>query len=275
MTLRRYLFAAYIDLRLFLTGKSEKDLPPLRLRDVGWGDFRAIGEEMAALLQRNGLRAGDRVLDIGCGVGRVAIPLTRFLTGSYEGFDIVRRWVRWCSRHITKRHPNFRFTHANIYNSHYNRRGVAASTFRFPYDDASFDFAFATSVFTHLDLDAARHYLAEAHRVLRPGGRLVATFFFTDGVREGAALDFKVDRGEYRLLDERDPDWAIAFDPRALDFSQWESHTITPGAWRGLGGETYQDVVVLRSAATRSSSDDRPAAWRDRASPRNRSAPQS
>jgi SAM-dependent methyltransferase len=247
--LRRYLFAAYIDLRLFVTGKAERDLPPLRLRDVGQGDFRAIGDGLASLLVRHGLGSDHRVLDIGCGVGRVAIPLTRVLSsrGSYEGLDIVKRWIRWCRRNITSRHPNFRFTHASIYNSHYNRSGVPAAEFRFPYDDASFDFAFATSVFTHLDIDAAKHYLREAHRVLKPGGVLVATFFLWDDAVTNPALDFKVDRGQYRLLDEHDPDWAIAFDSRILDTllppAGWRDRTIAHGRWRGAAEGEFQDVV--------------------------------
>ncbi len=239
-----YLHAAYIDLRLFLTGKREKDLPPLRLRDVGGGDFRRIGEELAAMLIRHGLKPEHRVLDVGCGVGRVALPLTRSITtGSYDGFDIVKRWIRWCRRHITPAHPNFRFTHANVYNSHYNRRGVPAAQFRFPYDDASFDFVFATSVFTHLDPAAARNYLREAQRVLRPGGTLLATFFLIDEDLAGAALDFKIDRGDHRLLSVSDPDWAVAFDFRTLA-DLLPNCAIEKGAWRNRGGEQFQDVVV-------------------------------
>ena len=240
-----YLHAAYIDLRLWLTGKAEKDLPPLRLRDVGGGDFRKIGEDLAALLIRHGLKQEHRVLDIGCGVGRVALPLTRYLTsGTYDGFDIVKRWIRWCRRKITSKHPNFRFMHANVYNSHYNRRGIAESQFRFPYPDAAFDFAFATSVFTHLDPEAARNYLREAQRVLRPNGTLLATFFIIDEDLDQPALDFKVDRGDHRLLSESDPDWAIAFNPSIFD--GFPPYTIEKGAWRNQGGEQFQDVVVVR-----------------------------
>jgi SAM-dependent methyltransferase len=245
--LRRYLHAAYIDLRLFLSGKSEKGLPPLRLRDVGQGDFRAIGESLAAMLVRHGLRASHRVLDIGSGVGRVAIPLTKVLTGgSYDGLDIVPSWVRWCRRNITPSHPRFRFTLANVFNSHYNRRGVPPASFRFPYDDAAFDFAFATSLFTHLGVDDARHYLREVHRVLRPGGRLVATFFLL-GSEKTRALEFRVNRGSHRLLDEADPDWGIAFDESFLDElfppSQWRDRLVETGGWRGGTGDQWQDVV--------------------------------
>lgn len=43
------------------------------------------------------------------------------------------------------------------------------------YADRSFDFVYALSIFTHLDADSQRAWLAEMARVLRPGG----CFFFT------------------------------------------------------------------------------------------------
>src|SRR5512132_200266 len=104
-----YLKAAHIDFRLWLTGKGDPELPPLRMRFVGMGDFRAIGEELLNLLVHYGsLRRTDRVLDIGCGIGRVAIPLTRYLepTATYDGFDVVKRGIDWCRSHITPKHPN-------------------------------------------------------------------------------------------------------------------------------------------------------------------------
>src|SRR5262249_42745118 len=140
----RYLRGVLDDARLFVTGRRDSELPPNRLRFVGAGDFRAVGDEMVKLLTIvGGLQPDDRVLDIGCGVGRVPLPLTRVLTATYDGFDVVKSAVRWCERNITPRPPSFRFHHANLYNSFYNRRGVSASRYRFPFDDASFDFAFA------------------------------------------------------------------------------------------------------------------------------------
>ena len=113
------------------------------------------------------------------GIGRVAIPLTQYLDKDvcYEGFDIVSSGIEWCQEKITWRYPNFHFELVDLHNSYYNPSGTAsASDFRFPYEDGSFDFAFSTSVFTHMLPADVEHYLAEASRVLRLGGRLLATF---------------------------------------------------------------------------------------------------
>lgn len=242
----QYLRGALAD----LTGPRDPDLPPKRLRFVGAGDFRAVGDEMVNLLTTVGeLRASDRVLDIGCGVGRVALPLTRVLTSTYDGFDVVRSAIRWCQRNITPSHPNFRFTHANLYNSFYRRRGVHASQYRFPYDESSFDFAFATSVFTHLDVDSTRNYLNEAHRVLRPGGGLLATFFIL-GAGHVPGFDFAHRRDGYALLDPKNPEAAIAFDADFLRTlapeSQWRVVRFERGAWTGReDAPTFQDTAVL------------------------------
>jgi len=246
----RYLRGALSDLRLFVTGKRDPKLPPLRLRFVGAGDFRAVGDEIVNLLTTvGGLLPNDRVLDIGCGVGRVALPLTKQLTSTYDGFDVVKSAVRWCQRNITPRYPNFRFRHANLYNAFYNRRGVDAAHFRFPYDDASFDFAFATSVFTHLRTDSTSNYLNEAHRVLRIGGRLLATFFVL-GAGALPGFEFQHRYDGYALLDPKMPEGAIAYDADLLlklaPPEKWRVVRFERGAWTGrTDAPTFQDTAVL------------------------------
>ena len=137
----RFVRAAYVDARLLLTGKSERGIPPLRLRFVGSGDFRAVGEHLLWLAETRGhLKPDSRILDIGCGSGRFALPLTKLLAGGeYEGFDVVAAATRWCTRNITRQHPNFHFTHVSLRNSDYSVRGGAASRFVFPNRDSYFD----------------------------------------------------------------------------------------------------------------------------------------
>src|SRR5437867_6142389 len=54
--------------------------------------FARSGETLVErLVELGGLRPDSKVLDVGCGIGRLAVPLTRHLgeTGSYDGLDIV------------------------------------------------------------------------------------------------------------------------------------------------------------------------------------------
>jgi SAM-dependent methyltransferase len=251
--------AALVDARLWIRGKRDRELPPMRLRFVGVGDFRAVGEELKDLLIRFGLKPTDRVLDIGSGVGRVAIPLTHYLDagGRYDGFDIVRRGITWCRRHITRHHPNFRFHHVRVRSSEYRERGTSASGFRFPFEDASFDFAFATSLFTHLVLAETRQYLRESVRVLAPGGRLVATFFLlNDHAREAlphldAHYRFPIEQPPLRLADASNPAAGVAIDEEVLigliREAGFTAHEIHYGKWTARpDGVTFQDLVICQ-----------------------------
>jgi len=66
--------------------------------------------------------------------------------------------------------------HLDVRNAHYNPGGtLSPDEALFPADDASIDVAFGASIFTHLLEPAARHYLAETARCLRPGGVLLAS----------------------------------------------------------------------------------------------------
>ena len=63
------------------TAKSGVPYPPQSIRDsVGAGDFVAIGNKWKEFFVTSaGLLPEHRVLDVGCGIGRMAIPLTEVL----------------------------------------------------------------------------------------------------------------------------------------------------------------------------------------------------
>jgi SAM-dependent methyltransferase len=209
--------------------------------------------------QLGGLEAEDDVLDVGSGIGRIAVGLTDYLQGRYEGFDVVGKGVEWSQREITPRYPNFHFQRADVFNKRYNRGGRwRANEYRFPYDDDSFDFAILTSVFTHLLPADAEHYLHEVGRVLRPDGTCFGTFFLLDdetrrSITEGRSTpSFHIEGDGYRTIRKGNPEAAVA--QPLTDVRRWfeaaglPNITIHPGSWSGRPDWTsYQDIVIARS----------------------------
>ena len=167
-----------------LKGTRDKNYPPKRLNFVGSSEFKKVGAEFLEHFQKvGGLKPSDSVLDIGSGIGRIALPLTTYLNddANYFGYDIDKRGVTWCQKNITPKHPNFHFDYVDIYNKYYNKKGsIKSEEFVFPYADESFDFIFATSVFTHMLPAEVRQYFKEIRRVLKKDGTLFITFFSID-----------------------------------------------------------------------------------------------
>lgn len=235
-------------------------LPPPEDRErVGGGDFAAIGREFLGHLRAiAGLRPEESVLDAGCGYGRTAAPLTAYLDaeGRYAGFDVSRPAVDWCVREISSRFGRFRFDWADVHNGRYHPRGkVRASDYVFPYPDASFDVALSASVFTHMLPRDMEHYVAELARVLRPGGRCLATYFLLGGGARGrvpAGLDFRYAAAGCALIDPTRPEAAVAYEEGSLrvifarhGFALQEP--VRYGSWSGRRPFTsYQDIVLLR-----------------------------
>gem|GEM_PF-7029341 len=95
---------------------------------VGDGDFRAVGAEFLGHFIRKGRLAPDaRVLDIGSGIGRMAVPLTQYLDTAkarYAGIDPVANGVNWCKQNIGAAYPNFEFRHLDIAHALYNPKGA-------------------------------------------------------------------------------------------------------------------------------------------------------
>lgn len=242
-------------------GRRGPMVPPARLsRFVGSGDFREIGEVyLRCFIELGGLRPTDRVLDVGCGIGRMAVPLTGHLTtGSYDGFDIVPVAIKWCARHITPRYPSFRFHLADLCNTAYHPEGrYRAADYRFPFADASFDFVLLVSVLTHLLPREATNYLHEVTRVLRPGGRCFMTWFLLDEeslqqIRAGTSLVAFFPSGEEGCMvaDPRNPGDVTAHSEAAVralsqDCGLLLQEPVHYGSWRGRERAlTHQDILI-------------------------------
>jgi hypothetical protein len=110
----------------------------------------------------------------------------------------------------------------------------------------------ATSLFTHLLPAAAEHYLAEAARVLAPGGRLFGTWLLFSAQRPARAAFAPlsgVAGGEGTLVaDPAVPESAVAYDERwvtqRLAGRGLSLDVLAHGTWSGLEGRSFQDIVV-------------------------------
>jgi ubiquinone/menaquinone biosynthesis C-methylase UbiE len=256
---RIYFFPS--DLKDIITGKRDRILPPRGMIFIGPGDFKKIGESyLRRFIELAGLKPEHRILDVGCGIGRIAIPLTRYLNskGSYEGFDIVEKGINWCKKHISKNYPNFNFLHIDLKNDLYNlKTNQEAKNFIFPYKDNEFDLAVLTSVFTHMMPDDVSHYLHQIHRVLKPGGKCFVTFFVlndesTHYMNCSEALNFKYNFGVYSLIDNNVKEANVAYDEKYLHEvirkNELKIDTIFYGYWSGRPKEQsldFQDTFVL------------------------------
>ena len=241
--------------------KSRARLPPAHLRIYYYRTWSPKEFERASTVARTelvsrGLRPEHRVLDIGSGIGNLALALTDYLRGGYDGVEIHPEAVAWCQRAITPQHPAFRFHRADLVSRAYNPNGrVPASEYRFPFPDGSFDFIFLASVFTHMLPDAVEQYLREIARLLAPGGTCVESFFLLNaetrtGVERGASfMTFGVEHasGVCRLHDAAVPEAAVAFDEafveRAHERAGLRIRDVRRGRW--WSGEAHdQDVVA-------------------------------
>lgn len=247
----------------FVLGNGNSLVPPQKLVNaVGGGDFTAIGSQfLQFFIKYGGLAPEHRVLDVGCGCGRMAVPLMKYLSpsSSYEGFDIMRIGIDWCQRHIARHDSRFGFKLANIYNKSYNPKGnIQPSEFVFPYPDASFDFVFLTSVFTHMLSADMRHYLSEISRVLKPNGRCMASFFLINEeskqLMDAGQSAFKLSfaRPDCMVLREDQPENTVGYreDYVRQCFVAEGMQPIEPvyyGSWAGRKNYlSYQDIVVAQ-----------------------------
>ena len=152
-----------------MTQNAGSPLPPpaLMARVSGSSDpdfFRADGQRtyadfVAAVERHGGLERVRRMLDWGCGCGRVT---AHFLADGnvpeIHGTDIDGEATNWCAQAF----PKGAFQQSPPYPP-------------LPFPEAHFDLIVAYSVFTHLARDVQKDWLAELRRVLAPGGLLLAT----------------------------------------------------------------------------------------------------
>ncbi|MDQ6605747.1 MAG: class I SAM-dependent methyltransferase [Actinomycetota bacterium] len=109
------------------------------------------------------LTSFERILDFGCGPGRVMRHLGPLAAGSQlHGVDVDPDSIAWCAEHIG-----------------FAKFVIGPHEPPLPYADGQFDLVYNHSVFTHIDERRQDLWLAELARVLAPGGIALLTVHST------------------------------------------------------------------------------------------------
>ena len=153
--------------------RRESDRARAMALAVGGGDFEGMGERLLDVALASGLHAGDTIVDVGCGSGRLAAALRRRGPPvAYLGTDVVPELLDHARRHAPD--ESWRF--------------VAVEGLTIPAADRSADMVVFFSVLTHLSPAESLAYLHEARRVLRAGGVILVSYTAREGLGAGQRL---------------------------------------------------------------------------------------
>ncbi|HZZ69348.1 MAG TPA: methyltransferase domain-containing protein [Phenylobacterium sp.] len=208
-----------------------------------------------------------RMLDVGCGVGRLYLAAKPYLTSedSYLGIDVGQPFIDICKQQY--REPNVSFLHTEASNGFY-AKDTGGGPKAWPLADGSHNFVTALSVWTHLREEDWCFYLKEVGRVLQPGGRAVISFFILDELYRPEAKRAQIstfypqlenkwifDTAAYGSEHWVYPSWASVPEvatgvPKAI-FEKVVAEAglkianYFPGQWKDQPGFFFQDVVAF------------------------------
>lgn len=150
--------------------ESARNLSDARVSVAGYDDdaeWNRSGEDTAShVAELTGIGRDDVVLEIGCGVGRVGAKLAPRCR-QWIGADVSTNMLHYAQT-VLRGFENVSFVRLN---------GVDLHGIR----DESIDVVYCTAVFMHIDEWDRHRYVAEAYRVLRPGGRVYVDNFGLSG----------------------------------------------------------------------------------------------
>jgi ubiquinone/menaquinone biosynthesis C-methylase UbiE len=153
--------------------------PETRGETIRWARFYdaftaliSLGKDGAirkAALAAAQVRPGERVLDVGCGTGSLAIDAKAEVgsIGEVHGIDAAPEMIAVARRKAAKKELDVRFQVGLIE--------------EIPFADGQFDLALNSFVLHHLPDDLKRAGFAQIRRVLKPGGRFLAVDFASTG----------------------------------------------------------------------------------------------
>lgn len=146
-----------------------------------------------------GIKAGERVLDAGCGIGGSSIWLAENLGAIVTGINISQKQIDMAKRFARERGVE------NLV-KFYNRNFIDT---KFP--NKSFDVVWEIESMCHVD--DKRDFLKEAWRILKKGGRLI--------VADGFQKKERFSKDEQRIMNGWLAGWAVPNIPKIRDFEDY------------------------------------------------------
>ena len=228
-----------------LTAPDRHPLPPAHLRQrVAGSDspevfaqgFKSAMDLLTAAARHRPLEQIAAVLDWGCGCGRVARHLLDLLPQArIIGCDIDGEATAWADRHLQP--------------GHFCQSGAFPPL---PFADGDFDLVLGSSVMTHLTRDVQPLWLAEIHRILRPGGLFLASVHGPFAAHFNGMLEHLEQDGIHDGIIDRSldgiapPDYYRAVhQTRAYTEAAWSEHFEILD-YLAAGLMCFQDLVVMR-----------------------------
>lgn len=246
---------------------SDLSAPPELEQKLNGGAQPQVGRYYCRVATATPLAATARILDMGCGYGRIALELAPQLRPGqrYVGIDPNAEAIDWARNAIGALYQNVSFEWVDLRSGPYNPDGaLSGREFRFPFEDGSLDLIFMISVLTHVDLPTAENYIREASRTLNPDtGRLIATAFLLDEETEAQIADgqsrysFPWPHGASRVEVRDEPERVIAH-PRhavlaAFQDAGFAQVSVFNGDWSGRVAPPmdFQDLLMADLSAGR------------------------
>jgi len=225
---------------------------------VSESDYRAVGKFVAIDLMHLGLLwTNSRIVDIGCGCGRVAAHLAPVLneSGRYWGFDTWRKGIDWATEEISSVYKNAEFKLLSNSPGAKDPGYVGESAYTIPLADASVDLVLCASLFTHLTFEAALGYLREIRRLIGPSGRAFVSCFILDEEAEKVLAPHRLTGDSFGKYSQHEGFFDSYFRPETFA-RLFEESGLTPviqryGHWRGRAYSQrrpigYQDLFILK-----------------------------
>lgn len=134
--------------------------------------FEAIVKENEFLAELANVNSGDVVLDVGCGVGGSAIWVTKNIGAKVIGLNLVQKQLL----------DAYKIARGSKFGYHVTDKTdwVRADYHQIPFVDYSFDVIWSLESIEHAT--SIEEFVKEAHRVLKPGGRLIIAATLTGEV---------------------------------------------------------------------------------------------